>query len=96
MGKTNTKLKFLLISTKWLINIKVRKGPILALKCTFLGQTKLNMFNQLKMKKNDVIVFYTWYKPLMVSLMKILAKNTVNIGEDAEIITVSANGKCCK
>ena len=31
---------------------------------------------------------------LMVSLMKILAKNTVNIGEDAEIITVSANGKC--
>ena len=33
---------------------------------------------------------------LMVSLMKIRAKNTVNIGEDAEIITVSANGKCYK
>jgi hypothetical protein len=39
MGKTNTKLEFLLV--KKLNNIKVRKLYILASKSTFLGQNRL-------------------------------------------------------
>ena len=46
------------VRIKKLINIKLRNMSILAIKCTFLGQNWLNIYNQLWMRKNDVHVSY--------------------------------------
>ena len=53
MDKINTKLKFLHIVASppksWLSELKERKRYILALKCTFWGQNRLNIYNKLLM-----------------------------------------------
>jgi hypothetical protein len=43
------------VRTKKLINIKVRKMSILAMKCTFLGQNRLNIYNQLWMRMFPIL-----------------------------------------
>ena len=50
---------------------KWEKIRILALKCTFLGQNKVNIQNSLHMRKKNFHVFYTWYKSLVEAFISV-------------------------
>ena len=46
--------------------LKVRPKPVLALKCTFFGQNRLNIRNPLYLRKKNVHVCSTCYKSLVL------------------------------
>ena len=69
IGKKSKKSEFLYIvrSTlkSWLLNII----STLALKCTFLGQNRLKIYNQFVDEKINVNVSYNCYKPLVFTVV---------------------------
>ena len=59
-------------------NVKVRKMPSLALKCTFLGQKKLNVCE--KERKTSLFSYCTWYKSLYAGYVHQIEDSAIIVG----------------